>query len=133
LPPSTAAIAASSYRAVQVRQLEQVAPVEVGHPGGRAAAAWRAIDLAVGEDGHVSLAQHAVHVGFALVEDHPIDAVEVALFVVADAGARLVPIGPDTVATEPLSDENVGQFLRDDSGAIRWLLMNHRAARRRDS
>jgi hypothetical protein len=48
-------------------------------------------------------------------------------------GARLVPIGPDTVATEPLSDENVGQFLRDDSGAIRWLLMNHRAARRRDS
>jgi CubicO group peptidase (beta-lactamase class C family) len=47
-------------------------------------------------------------------------------------GARLVPIGTDTVATEPLSDENVGQFLRDDSGAIRWLLMNHRAALRRE-
>ncbi|HEY2673179.1 MAG TPA: serine hydrolase domain-containing protein [Rugosimonospora sp.] len=44
---------------------------------------------------------------------------------------RLIPVGPDTVAAEPLTDENVGTFMRDDSGDIRWFHFNHRAARKR--
>jgi CubicO group peptidase (beta-lactamase class C family) len=44
---------------------------------------------------------------------------------------RFVPIGNDKVAALPLEDENIGTFLRDDSGNIKWFLLNHRAALRR--
>jgi CubicO group peptidase (beta-lactamase class C family) len=46
-------------------------------------------------------------------------------------GQRFVPVGPDRVAALPLADENVGRFLRDETGTIRWFLLNHRAALRR--
>jgi CubicO group peptidase (beta-lactamase class C family) len=49
----------------------------------------------------------------------------------ATVGQRFVPVGPDTVATGPLDDENVGRFLRDDDGRIGWFLFSHRAAKRR--
>ncbi|MGX7678585.1 serine hydrolase domain-containing protein [Jatrophihabitans sp. DSM 45814] len=46
-------------------------------------------------------------------------------------GRRFIPVGPDTVAADPLSDENVGRFYRDADGRITWFHFNHRAARRR--
>ena len=52
---------------------------------------------------------------------------------VATVDRRFIPVGTDTVAADPLTDDDKGTFLRDDSGAIRWLLLNHRAALRRDS
>jgi CubicO group peptidase (beta-lactamase class C family) len=50
----------------------------------------------------------------------------------ASLNVRFIPVGTDTVATGPLSDENIGRFLRDDTGAIRWFLFGHRAALRRE-
>lgn len=42
-----------------------------------------------------------------------------------------LPIGPDTIAGTPLGDGPVGRFHRDESGAVRWLHVGHRAALRR--
>ena len=49
----------------------------------------------------------------------------------ASLNRRFVPVGTDKVASLPFSDENVGTFIRDDSGAIKWFLLGHRAALRR--
>jgi hypothetical protein len=46
---------------------------------------------------------------------------------------RFVPVGTDKVAALPFADENIGTFIRDDSGRIKWFLLNHRAALRRSA